>query len=125
MIKKLSIIIAMSLFVSSTVFAAGSIDMGTELLKSADTGKTLYGAKADASKTSPLIGKTSTGIGLGVFTTAQGYAVTTVHMNGTKQFGTAYDSSSLFSKDLATKGTPTLGVPEAITTADFDGWASM
>lgn len=126
MIKKISILTAMVLLVSSAAFASGDIDMGTTLLTSAATGKTLYGAKAaTASTSSPLIGKTSTGVGLGVHSTTQGYAVTTMHMNGTKQFGTSYDATNIFSKDVTTKGTPILGKPTAITSADFSTWSSM
>lgn len=125
MIKKISILTATVLLVSSVAFAASDIDMGTSLLTSSATGKTLYGAKASASTASPLIGKTSTGVGLGVYSTSQGYAVTTMHMNGTKQYGTSYDATNIFTTDVKTKGTPVLGVPTAITSADFATWSSL
>lgn len=126
MIKKISTITAMVLFVSSAAFAAGNINIGTTLLTSAGTGKSLYGAKvAPATNASPLIGKTSTGVGVGVFSTTQGYSVTTMHMNGTKQFATSYDSTALYSKDVTTKGTPILGTLTAITTTDFSTWSAM
>ncbi len=123
--KKLLILIAVVLCAASTSFAAGTVDMGTSALTSANTGKTLYGAKASASTSSPLIAKTSSGVGLGINSTSQGYAVTTCHLNGTKQYGTSYDSTSIYSKDLTTKGTPVLGVPTAIDTTDFVSWTSM
>ncbi len=59
------------------------------------TGKSLYGAKSGtADTTSPLIGKTSTGVAVWCFlrTSGTGYAIVTQHMNGTKAFGTSYDS---------------------------------
>lgn len=106
-------------FMSSSVFAAGSLTMAFTT-----TGKTLYGAKASASASSTVIGKTSTGVGLGLLTNASGYAIVTQHQNGTKAFGTNFDSTSMFSVD-ATKGTVKLGVPTAITTADFSTWKTL
>ncbi len=91
-----------------------------------NTGKTLYGSTADAAdSTSPLIGKTSTGVGLGIATGPVGYALTTQHLSGTKAFGSRHDSTSIFTKDATAVGTPV----GAEITVDFDfegdGWKSL
>ena len=124
MIKKISILTAMALLASSAAFAA-NITMATTLT-SALTGKSVYGAKTGtATAASPLIGKNSTGVGVGIFTTSQGYSIVAQHMNSTKAFGSGYDSTSIFSKDVTTKGTALLAIPTAITTVDFATWSTM
>lgn len=125
--KKIIIMTICLAFVSSLSFAGNSISMGSPLTSGAtgNTGKTLYGDTASASTSSPLIGKTSTGVGVGVLTNDNGYALVTQHTKGSKAFGTAYDSTSLYSKNVATEGTPLLAVPSATTTSDFSSWTSL
>lgn len=124
MIKKISIMTALAMLVSTAAFAA-NITMATTLT-AAVTGKTVYGAKTGtATAASPLIGKTSSGCGVGIFTNSTGYSIVTQHVNGTKAFGTSYDSTSIFSHDVTTKGTAYLAIPTAITTADFTSWSTM
>ncbi|ABK99271.1 hypothetical protein Ppro_1657 [Pelobacter propionicus DSM 2379] len=86
----------------------------------------MYGDKSTATAaTAALIGKTSTGVSVGLLTSSLGYAVVTQHKNGTKAFGSSYDSTSVFSSTV-TEGTALLTVPTAITSADFTGtWTSM
>ncbi|MEI6702160.1 MAG: hypothetical protein WCL71_01330 [Deltaproteobacteria bacterium] len=126
--RSILMLIALSLFVSSTVFAAAgtSQTMDTDLTASTKLGKSLYGDKTAAAATTALIGKTSTGVGVGVLTSAAGYAIVVQHLNGTKAFGTSFDSTSMFSIE-ATKGAAKLAVPTAVTTADFTatGWSAM
>ncbi|MRR54787.1 MAG: hypothetical protein EG822_09790 [Deltaproteobacteria bacterium] len=117
--KKIALFTAMIMLVASSAFAASSLT-----LVFTSTGKTVYGAKASASATSPVISKTSTGVGVGLLTSATGYAVITQHKSGSKAFATTYDSTAVFTTD-ATVGTVKLGVPTAITTADFTSWTTM
>jgi hypothetical protein len=102
--KKIIMLIAISLFTATSVFAAGA----TLTLSLSTTGKSVYGAKTGtASATTPLIGKTSTGVGVGMAvdaTAGAGYSLQTQHKNGTKTFGSSFDSTSIFSKDV-TAGT--------------------
>jgi hypothetical protein len=125
MIKKISILTAIALLVSSAAFAANI----TMTLAAGNTGKSVYGAKAGtATAASPLIGKTSTGCGIGVLTAAAGYAIVTQHLNGTKAYGTTFDSTAMLSSDVTTKGTPLLGIPGGsdVATAFSGGtWTSM
>ena len=126
--KKTIIITALLLFVSSSAFAATTVSIPNPITKAA-TGKTLYGATtaSGASATSPLIGKTSTGVGIGVFCNAAGtgYSMVTQHLNGTKAYGSSYDSTSMFSNDVATVGVPLLAVPTAIDTTDYSSWTAL
>ncbi len=128
MLKKISIIVALSLLLASSAFAAAGVSVTmASPLTAATTGLTLYGSKTTATATEPLIGKTSTGVGVGVFCNAAGtgYSLISQHVNGTKMFGTSYDSTSIFSKSVATVGTPLPAVPTAVTTADFASWSAM
>ena len=123
MIKKISILTAMALLVTSAAYASGTLDC---TLTTAATGKSVYGAKTGtATATSPLIGKSSTGVCVGMATASSGYAFLTQHINGTKAFGTTFDSTAIMSAD-ATKGTAFLVKPTASTVAGFTGtWTSM
>jgi hypothetical protein len=122
--KKIAILAAMALCMASTAFAADNITMGSPLT-STNTGKSIWASKTTAAAGTGLIGKTSSGVGVGMLTSATGYSVITQHVNGTKIYGTSYDSTSLYTHDVTTKGTPELTVPTAITTADFTSWTSL
>lgn len=126
--KKIAILTALLLCVSSTAFAAATITMASPLT-SATTGKSVWGAKSGETAASGghLIAKTSSGVGVGLFTDGGGlgYSVVTQHLKGGKAYGTSYDSTSIFSTVVTTKGTPQLTVPTAITTADFTSWTSL
>ncbi len=125
--KKIIIITTLLLFAASTSFAGVSISMPGTLTK-ALTGKTVYGAASGTATTgSPLIGKTSTGVGIGLLCTATGtgYSMVTQHTSGTKAYGTTYDGTSIYAKDVANVGTPLLLVPSVITTAAFDGYTAL
>ena len=124
--KKVLIFVALSLGVASFSFGATS----QAVAPTTKAGLTVYGAKTGtATATSPMIGKSSTGVGVGWFITAggTGYAILTQHKSGTKEFGSSYDSTSIFSCPVVTVGTPVLDTPSAITSADFlsGTWSSM
>jgi hypothetical protein len=128
MIKRISIFTAMALLVSSLAFAA-DITM-TATMASTTTGKSVYGLKGTGSATtsSPLIGKNSTGCGVGIKTAAQGYALVTQHLNGTKAFGTSFDSTAIISSDVTAKGTAFLTIPagtDLATGFTATTWSSM
>jgi hypothetical protein len=125
--KKIMVITAMLLLVASSAFAGTTITMASTLTKAA-TGKTLYGASTGAASASTsLIGKNSTGVGVGVFCNASGtgYSLITQHLNGTKAYGSSYDSTAIFSVNVNTVGTALKAVPTAITTADFSSWKAL
>ena len=134
--KKIIIITALSLFVASSAFAAGgaaSLSLSTTM---AGPGLSVWGAKTGVSVTAGvpaagtlLIGKTSTGVGVGMAVDAAagaGYSVETQHKNGTKAYGTAHDSTSIFQKDVVA-GTPdtTSLATGASSFVGVSGWTSM
>lgn len=88
--KILVLCVLMSMAFAGTAFAA---DAGTALLAAAaDAGKELT-ANAPVGAT---IGKTSKGVRVGVQFQSTAYALSTVHVNGSKYYGTAFDSTAIF-----------------------------
>ena len=125
--RKIAILIAFSIFAASSAFAASGAKQTLTLGDTPLAGLSLYGDKSEtATTTSPLIGKTSTGVGLGAFTSVTGYSVVTQHKNGTKAFGSSMDSTSIFTYVVSTPGTAVTG-PDTADSALFltTGWTSM
>jgi len=121
-IIKVVTIVAFVLSLSSLSFAATDIAIGTF----GSTGQTLHAHDTTATATTALIGKTSTGVGLACSTTRLGYSIMTQHLQGSKAFGTSFDSTSIFSEDVGTVGTALIsGNLAGITTADFSSWNEM
>ena len=118
--KKIIIILALSLM-ASQAFANGT---ATGTLSTSTTGLSAWGGILAASCTT-LIGKTSTGVGLGWSVGPNGYSLVTQHKSGSRAFGTAYNSTSIFYADVTNVGTavstPTLSDQTAFNT----GWTSM
>lgn len=100
-IKTIVLLAGISVFTASSAFANLTLTLTS-------TGLSVYGVKTGtASNTSPLIGKTSTGVGVGIAvdaTAGAGYSVKTQHKNGTKAFGSSFDSTSIYTVDV-TAGT--------------------
>jgi opacity protein-like surface antigen len=120
--KKIIILTAISLLMASSAFAADVITISSNLTT---TGLSVWGAKATAASGTGLIGKTSTGVGVGMKTAKTGYAVVTQHKNGTKAFGSSFDSTSIYSIPVTTVGTAVTG-PTSADSALFTGsWTSM
>jgi hypothetical protein len=124
--KKIIALTVFSLLVSGQAFALNTITMNSDLTATAaKSGLTLYGDKTTATATTAtLIGKTSTGVSVGVMVGAGGYAMITQHKSGIKAFATSFNSTSVFYKD-ATAGTAVLTVPTATDSTDFASWSSM
>ena len=122
--KKITIIATMMLMVSSSVFAADTVTMN--LTDKTTTGLSLYAADATAtaSSSTALIGKTSTGVGLSMATGENGYALATQHLNGSKEFASSFDSTSIYAKEVATIGDVELDVT-ASDTSEFSGWKPL
>ena len=129
--RKMIIVNILFLLVGSAAFAA---DPGASNVivfgATPKTGLSLYGAPATPVVTAGvpaagtiLIGKTSTGVGVGWNTATLGYAVNTQHINGTKAFGTTFDSTAMYQKDEA-KGTAE-AVPSTTGSDAFSGWSTM
>jgi hypothetical protein len=123
--KKIVILAAISLFTASSAFAAGT----SLTLSLSSTGLSVTGVKTGtAGATSPLIGKTSTGVGVGMLvdaTAGAGYSLETQHKNGTKAFGSAFDSTSIYSKDVTAGTADTTGYGTTGSDAFGTGWTTM
>ncbi len=126
--RKIIIINLAALLIASTSFA----NQVTADLNS--TGLSLYGAKTGvtiAPNTAgvTLLGKTSTGVTVGANSQSAaptGYSMQTQHKQGTKAYGTSYDSTAIFVKDV-TKGTvDNTGISNPDSTGLLTtGWTSM
>ncbi|WP_136525072.1 hypothetical protein [Geomonas ferrireducens] len=68
------------------------------------TGQTLYGGSPGSGAGVPLF-KNSTGVKIGINTTAAGYAALMQHRNGSKAFGTSSGSQTIYTKKVV-KGVP-------------------
>ncbi|MBE2889740.1 MULTISPECIES: hypothetical protein [Geobacter] len=120
-------------FTISLLALSASVALAAEPtgLDKTKTGLSLYGLKGTTGTVPTTdqsrIAKSSTGVMLAVTTSAVGYSVATQHVNGTKAYGSAHDSTSIYVKDVTTKGTG-----ESITyktgkdTFDgVEGWTTM
>lgn len=124
--KKILILNLTVLLFASAAFAGGTIDL--DLTK---TGLTVYGSKTDA-KTAGVaqkqIGKCSTGVGVGIISDANGYALWAQHKNGIKAYGSSHDSTAIFMTDV-TAGKEIGKQPSKIGSDDFvksgTVWSSM
>lgn len=126
--KKILVFTAILMFSASSAFAASSLSIDD---KFTEKGYTLHGAESSADKDSPSIGKLSSGVDLGILvdaTNGNGYSLVTQHSNGTKAFGTSYDSTAIYTtKTDVDAGTVILSVPTATDTTNFVGadWKAM
>lgn len=76
--------------------------------------------------TSINIAKMSTNVVIGVMYNSDAYALSTYHTSGTKAYGTAFDSTALFWKELGVGGT--LTAPASSNNEDAftgEGWTKM
>jgi hypothetical protein len=135
--RKVIIINLLALFVASAAFAESAITSGTSAainFTTPATGLSVYGAAALPVVNSPnapaagtvLIGKNSTGCGTGWNTSTTAYAIETQHIQGSKAFGTSYDSTAIYQIDVS-KGTPvdTAGPTTSDSGAFATNWTTM
>ena len=119
--KKIALFLAFSLLVASQAFADGTTSSNLSL---SSTGLSAYGG-ADATHCTTLIGKTSTGVGLGWNVGPQGYALSTQHKSGTRAFGTSYDSTSIYYQETPAGTLVSTGTVGHSDSSAFTGWVSM
>jgi len=117
--KKIIVIIAISLFTASFAFAAD----GTLTLDLDTTGLSVWGAKTGAASGTGLIGKTSTGVGIGMSTNAQGYGVISQHKSGTRAFGSTHDSTAIYTTAVTAGAEVTVTLTSDVSS--FDSWTTM
>jgi len=115
-VKKIIMLNVAAIFMASAAFAGTAADL------TSGTGKNVAGTGGPA--TGATIGKLSTKVGLGWETAAGGYAIYTQHEQGTKAYGSAHNSTSIFMKDV-TKGTAETA-PSTTGSDNFDSsWKTM
>lgn len=118
--KKIMILTVAITLAASSAFAGSSISIADGF---PNAGKVIRGDATTASATTALIGKLSTGVEAGILcdvTNGAGYSMVTQHKSGTKAFGSAYDSTAIWSYiGETTPGTVILAVPTATDTSDF------
>ncbi len=122
--KKIFLLFTLLMFAAGgSCFAAA---LSTDTITSA-TGLQVYGGvdAADAAgTTSVLLGKMSKGVNFRCNYSTTGYAAATKHSNGTKAYGSAYDSTAIYFQDVGLNGViPALS---SVGNGSFsDGWTSM
>ena len=125
--KKIIAFVVFSLLAAAQAFAGDSITMTSDLTStSSKAGLTLYGDKTDATaSTATLIGKTSTGVSLGIKSGAGGYAAITQHKSGNRAIASSFNSTSIYYQDVTNVGTAVLTVPTKTDDSDFASWKTM
>jgi hypothetical protein len=115
--KTMIVLLALSVcFLAGNAFA--------ETLSSGGVSTVAGGTLHATSPAGADIGKMSTNVIVGASYSATGYAIDTYHKSGTKAYGTAYDSTGIYWKDLGTGGTLTAPTSSAATEA-YSGWTRM
>jgi len=93
MMKKIIILSALILMAASSAFANSGTTTASQALR----------ATAPATVD---IAKASKNVSFGYTTSGTGYALTTFHSNGTKMYGTGYDSTKLYFQEAAAIAAP-------------------
>jgi hypothetical protein len=129
--RKVIVFNLLALFVASAAFAADPGNQNAAVFSAAKTGHSLYGSAGTPSVPAGvpaagtiLIGKNSTGCSTGWDTGTGGYAINTQHQNGSKAFGTSFDSTAIYQIDV-TKGTPVDQPSQTDSGAFGAGWTTM
>ena len=116
--KKTIILTSLFLVAAAPAFAT-SLDYST-----ANGGKTLV-ATTPANAT---IAKTSKNVVLCGAYTSTGYSLASYHTSGTKEFGTAYDATAIYVKDVGASATITAPTSSKATDAGAfggTGWSAL
>ena len=121
--KVFTLCVLMSLVFAGSAFA---VDQNTALLATSAQGGSELVANAPVGAT---IGRCSKGVRIGVQFNSGSYAMTTVHINGSKYYGTAFDSTAIFvntpAGDInASFAAPTTSVSDTSFTSAA-GWSSL
>jgi hypothetical protein len=130
--KKILVLTAILAFAASNSFAGGASGT-TGTIDFATTGQEVHadltGGTASADTT--LIGKCSSGVDVAWFVSDLGYSLMTQNKQGTRAYGTSYDSTQMYQTVAAdaNPGTPVYGGGSltAIDTTDFDNaeWKAL
>jgi len=120
--KKIIALTACVMLFTSNLAGAEALTTG----EISDASVSIFGditADAAGSTSATLIGKLSKGVKLGVAFSSTAYAVTSKHDSGITEYGTAYDATAIYKKDV---GTADLSAPSASSITAFEtGWTAM
>ena len=98
----LTLAIAAPLAFASFSYADDDPDAGKITdAKFSQAGGQIVGLTGAADDVKTPIGKLSSGVALAANTADTGYALITVHKNGTKAFGTGHDSTAIYTANIA------------------------
>lgn len=129
--KKILVLTAILVLAATSSFAGGASG-ATGDIDFATTGKSLHAdvTGGTASASTSLIGKCSTGVDVAWNTSTTGYALMTQHLQGTKAYGSSYDSTALYQTTSTSVDPGTAayngGALTAVDTTDFvTGWKAM
>lgn len=116
--KSIVVVMAVALcFLAGNAFAAA--------LSSGSVSTVAGGTVVATAPASADIAKMSTNVIIGATYSGTGYAIDTYHKSGTKAYGTAFDSTALYFKDLGVNGTLTAPSSSLGTEAFGTGWTKM
>ncbi|TWJ19383.1 hypothetical protein [Geobacter argillaceus] len=120
--KRIISLVALMLIVTSgSAFAAAFTSGSTN---TNGTGQSIYGgvdATTAAGTTAPMLGRLSKGVQFGAAFSNTTYAHTTKHSGGTKMYGTAQNSTAIYSQDATAIAAPSTSDANAFAT----GWTAM
>lgn len=119
--KKIIALTGMFLLIAANAFAAAG---ASRFATTAEAGYVLKSVTAAPA----LIGKSSKGVRLGCITSITGYSLNSIHISGTKEYGTSYDATAIMVNErgaaYASFAAPTSSVAsEAFPTSA--GWTQM
>jgi len=123
--KKIIVFTALIVAASSAAYAAGTAFTSGSTLTTGN-GEVIHGGAdetAAALDTASVLGRLSKGVHIGVNYTSTGYALHTKHATGSKQYGTAHDSTAIFNRESSVAVT----APSAASATAFsaEGWTAM
>lgn len=120
--KRIISLVALMLIVTSgSAFAAA---FATGATNTNGIGETVYGGvdtTTAAASTAPVLGRLSKGVHFGANYTNTTYAHATKHSGGTKMYGTAQNSTAIYSQDATAIAAPSANNASAFQT----GWTAM
>jgi len=108
------------ILLSFVVLAASSVSYATQVTFS-NAGKSVVGTGGAA--TNAAIGKLSTKVALGWLNDANAYSINTQHQQGTKAYGTAFNSTSIYVTDVTVGAA--VDEPSASDSSAFNSWTTM
>lgn len=119
--KKIIALTGLFMFVAANAFAAAG---ATRVATAAEAGYVLRAVTPAAA----MLAKTSKGVRIGVNTATTGYSVNTIHISGTKEYGTAYDATAIWVNERGAAYTGFAAPSSSVAAEAFPssgGWSAL